>query len=35
MRNILLHYLRYLGSNNIMIYVDYNRIKGSFKLRVT
>ena len=32
MRNILLNYLRYQGSIQIMIYIDCNRIKGSFDL---
>ena len=29
MRNFLLGYLRYRGSNQIIIYTDCNRIKGS------
>ena len=32
MRNFLLNYLRYQDSNQILIYIDYNRIKGSFDL---
>ena len=30
MRNFLLNYMRYQDSNQIMIYLDCNRIKGSF-----
>ena len=30
MRNFLLYYLYYRDSNQIMIYIDCNRIKGSF-----
>ena len=34
MRHFLLNYLRYRDSNQIMIYIDFNRIKGSL-IRVT
>ena len=30
MGNFLLNYLRYRDSYQIMIYIDYNRFKGSF-----
>ena len=32
MRNFLLDYLRYRNSNQILIYIDCNRIPGSFDL---
>ena len=34
MRNFLLNYLRYRDSNQIMIYIDCNRIKGYFDLKI-
>ena len=35
MRNFLINYFRYRDSNQIMIYVDCNRIESFFLLRVT